>query len=141
MKKRLFVMMTVGLVLFFLLVAATPAPALRMMPVKLRFATVLPPPDQSLASYGVKLWMDEITEKTRGVVTFKTVWGDTLESPAEQMARLEKGDLDLVLTHRWLAPEKFPLGQFESVFRFGPVDPVIVTKAKRQIYEEFPGFR
>ncbi len=56
------------------------------------------------------------------------------------MTLVERGMADAVLTHRWYTPGKLPLGEFEYVFPFGPVDPVIVTKAKRQVFEEFPQF-
>ena len=107
---------------------------------KLRLAAVFPPPTVSLASYATKLWMDEVTKRTGGKVTFQPFWGGALGKPAAHLTLVERGMTDVVLTHRWYTPGKLPLGQFEYVFPFGPVDPVIVTKAKRQIHEEFPQF-
>jgi len=141
MKRNLFLTLTMSLVVLLSLLIATTTLATEMKPIKLRFAAVFPPPAQSLGSYGVQLWMDEITKKTNGKVTFQTFWGGALGKPAEHITLVERGTVDLVLTHRWYTPGKFPLGQFEYVFPFGPVDPLVVTKAKRQIYEEFPDFR
>ena len=43
--------------------------------VVLRFSSVSPPPGQSLDSDGVKWWMDKVTERTKGQVTFEPFWG------------------------------------------------------------------
>ena len=141
MKKNFSLILTIGLVFLLSLAFAVPASAAETKKIKLRLAAVFPPPAQSLGSYGVKLWMDEVTKKTDGQVTFDTFWGGALGKPAEHLTLVERGVADLVLTHRWYTPGKLPLGQFEYVFPFGPVDPLIVTKGKRQVYEEFPDFR
>lgn len=141
MKKNCSLILTMGLVLLLSLAFAMPTLAAEGKAIKLRLAAVFPPPTQSLGSYGVQLWMDEVTKKTNGKVTFQTFWGGALGKPPEHITLVERGMADLVLTHRWYTPGKLPLGQFEYVFPFGPVDPLVVTKAKRQIYEEFPDFR
>jgi len=94
-----------------------------------------------MASLSAQMWMDEITKRTDGKVTFQPYWGGALGKPSEHLSIVEKGVADIVITHRWYTPGKLPLGQFEYVFPFGPPDPVMVTKAKRQIFEEFPGFK
>jgi len=141
MKRNCSLILTMGLVLLLSLAFAIPTLAGETKAIKLRLAAVFPPPAQSLGSYGVQLWMDEVTKKTNGTVTFQTFWGGALGKPPEHITLVERGMADLVLTHRWYTPGKLPLGQFEYVFPFGPVDPLVVTKAKRQIYEEFPDFR
>ena len=109
-------------------------------PIKLRVAGTFPPPAVSMQSSVAKMWMDEVTRKTNGRVTFQAFWGGALGKPQEQITLVEKGMADLVLTNLQFTPGKFPLAQFEYVFPFGPADPVIVTKAKRQVHEEFPEF-
>jgi len=109
-------------------------------PIKLRVAGTFPPPTVSMESAVAKMWMDEVTRKTNGRVTFQTFWGGALGKPQEHITLVEKGMADLVLTNLQFTPGKFPLAQFEYVFPFGPTDPVIVTKAKRRIHNEFPEF-
>ena len=47
---------------------------------------------------------------------------------------------DIGFSNPHYTPGKAPLANFEYVFPFGPCDPVIVTKAKRQVMSEFPEF-
>ncbi len=110
-------------------------------PIKLRFAAVFPPSTVSLVSHSAQLWMDAVTKKTNGRVQFQTFWGCALGSPPEHTSILQKGIADVVLTNLMYTPGKMPLKQYEYAFPFGPVDPVIVTKAKRRIREEFPVFK
>ena len=109
--------------------------------ITLKLAAITPPPGKALASDGVEMWMDKVTKETNGKVKFKAFWGASLTSPKAHMDLVEKGTVDLVLTHRWYSPSKFPLGQFEYVFPFGPTDSAVVSNAKRKIYEEFPAFK
>ena len=109
-------------------------------PMKLRVAGTFPPPSVSMQSYVANLWLEEITRKTEGKITFQTFWGGSLGKPPEHLTLVEKGMADIVLTNAQFTPGKLPLAQFEYVFPFGPADPVIVTKAKRQIHTEFPEF-
>lgn len=118
-----------------------PAAAEEIKPVQLRFAGVFPSPDVSLVGASAQMWMDEVTKRTNGKVTFQTFWGGALGKPAEHLTLVEKGGADVVQSNVQYTPGKFPIGQFEYIFPFGPTDPLIVTKAKRQMYEEFPEFQ
>lgn len=108
--------------------------------ITLRVAGTFPPPTVSMQSSVAKMWMDEVTRKTNGKVKFQVFWGGALGKPQEHVTLAERGMADLVLTNLQFTPGKFPLAQFEYVFPFGPDDAVIVTKAKRKLYEEFPEF-
>ena len=44
-------------------------------PIKLKLASVSAPSGQVLDSDGVQWWMDKVTERTKGRVTFETCWG------------------------------------------------------------------
>ena len=85
--------------------------------------------------------MDKVTEKTKGQVTFQSHWGASLAPPAGHIDLLEKGMVEVILGCRIYTPGKFPLGAFEYIFPFGPLDSHMVLQAKRQLYEEIPGFR
>jgi len=136
MKKAMFILLS----LLVLVSGVQICSAAENEPIKLRFSTSFPPPTVSMVSYTAKLWMEEVTKRTNGQVTFQTFWGGALGKPQEHLTLVQKGVADVVLTNAHFTPGKLPLGQFEYVFPFGPLDPVIVTKAKRKMFEEFPQF-
>jgi TRAP-type C4-dicarboxylate transport system substrate-binding protein len=110
-------------------------------PVKLKLSSVAAGPGQFPNSDAVKWWMDQVSERTKGRVTFQAFWGASLASGPAHIDLLEKGMVEVILGCRIYTPGKFPLGAFEYVFPFGPTDSLMVSQAKRQIYEEVPGFR
>ena len=107
----------------------------------LRVSSVYPPPGQALPSLQLVTWQKMVTERTNGDIKFKNFWGAVLASPPEHLSLVQKGGADVVVSYGWYTPTKLPLQDFDYVFPFGPTDPYIVTKACRQIYEEFPEFR
>jgi TRAP-type transport system periplasmic protein len=112
-----------------------------MKPIKLKFATPFAPPSVSLGGESAQIWMDEVTNRTNGKITFETFWGGCLGKAPEHISLLQKGVIDVGFIYPWWTPGKLPLGVFENAFPFGPVDPVLVYKAKRQMYAEFPHFK
>jgi TRAP-type C4-dicarboxylate transport system substrate-binding protein len=135
---------TLGIVAL-LLTAFMAAPAMRadaaeLKQTVLRFASAWPHPDNSMISTTHKMWMDEVTKRSDGKITFRTSWGGAMGKPAEYLSLVEKGMADVVGTNGHYTPGKLPLAQFEYVFPLGPKDPVTVVKAKRQVMEEFPEF-
>lgn len=133
----------IALFAFLLTAGAATAPAADikdMKPVKLRLASAWPPPTVSLGSHAVLYWMDLVTKRTDGKVTFQAFWGGAMGKPPEYLNLVKTGAADLVFTNGHYTPGYLPLAQFEYVFPFGPTDPMIVTKAKMQMYKEFPQF-
>ncbi|MBE0532342.1 MAG: TRAP transporter substrate-binding protein DctP [Rhodospirillales bacterium] len=104
----------------------------------LRFSSVSPPPGQSLDSDGVKWWMDKVTERTKGAVTFETFWGASLASGPAHIEILQKGMVDVIMGCRIYTPGKTPLGPFLYAIPFGPTDMKMVGRAVRQMHDEFP---
>jgi len=109
--------------------------------ITLKIASVTPPPGKALASDGVKYWIDKVTQRSGGRVTFQEFWGAAVAAPPAHLDLVSKKMVDVVLTHLWYTPGKCPLGNYEYIFPFGPSDPVIVVKTKRKLYEEFPAFK
>lgn len=124
-----------------LAVFVVPLMAKEMKPVRLRASCVFPPPETSLAGKSLVIWEEMVTEATEGAITFKNYWGQTLGKPAEHLSLIQTGAVDVVLSYGWYTPTKLPLQDFDYVFPFGPIDPYIVCKACRELYEEFPCFR
>lgn len=109
-------------------------------PVKLKVASVFPPPAVSMMSELLQTWEDEVTKQTKGAITFENFWGAALGAPAEHIELVKKGTVQIAQTHEWYTPSRFPIGNFEYIFPFGPTDYTIVAKAMRQIRAEFPEF-
>lgn len=123
-----------------LLTAASVSAQAQIAETKFRLASVFPSPEVSLASQAAKMWMDEVTKRSGGKVTFQTHWGGDLGKPPEYLNLVQSGAVDLVVTTALYTPGKLPLENFEYVFPFGPVNAEVVTKAKRTIRKEFPQF-
>ncbi len=117
--------------------AAQPAASVTFTPVKLRFHSFTGPPP-AMHGVGPKWFMDEVTKRTNGAVTFETFWSGSLADPAGQLDLVSSGAVDLELSCVTYWPTKFPFGAFEYAIPFGPIDPVLVTKANRQLFKEFP---
>ena len=109
-------------------------------PAKLKVAGVFPPPEVSMMSEIMKTWQDEVTKRTNGAITFENFWGGALGAPAEHIDLLKNNTVQVAQTHEWYTPSKFPVGNFEYVFPFGPTDYVLVAKAMRKIRAEIPQF-
>jgi TRAP-type C4-dicarboxylate transport system substrate-binding protein len=119
----------------------SPALSAQDKPIKLKLASVSAPSGQVLDSDGVQWWMDKVTERTKGRVTFETFWGSSLAAPIAHLDILQKGMVDIILGCRIYTPGKTPLGPYHYVIPFGPTDMNMVNKATRQMYEEIPAFR
>ena len=109
-------------------------------PIKLKAAGIFPPPTTSLMSDIFKHYCDEVTKRTNGKVQFQFFWGCAMGSPPEHSELVKMGTADIAMYHEWFTPAKFPLGDFEYVFPFGPTDYTILAKANRKIHNEFPEF-
>lgn len=136
MKKNCFLLLCVVLLLSLSLVPAQAAPK-----IILKVATPYPPPESSLASAHLVAWQKMVTDQTGGRVTFKNYYGGALGKPAEHLSLVKTGAVDLVVSYGWYTPKDLPLEDYDYAFPFGPTDPLILTKAMRQIYEEYPQFK
>lgn len=105
-----------------------------------RFGCAFPPPAVSLVSTSFQAWMDEVTAKTDGKVTFKPFWGAALGKPAEHVSLVQKGMVDIIGTNAQYTPGKFPAEQMEYAFAFGPTDPELMVRVRQQMRREFPQF-
>ena len=137
-KKRITI--GLGVLLVFLAVAVLINPVMAKS-VTFRVSSVYPPPETALASRYLVIWEEMVTEKTGGAIKFKNYWGTVLGTPPEHLTLVQTKAVDMVVSYGWYTPTKLPLQDFDYVFPFGPTDPYIITKACRQIYEEFPQFK
>ncbi len=107
-------------------------------PVKLRYASFFP--ENQMMSEIQKVWQQEVTKRTKGLITFENYWGASMGAPMNHLELIKKGTAQVGCMHEWYTPSRFIFGNFEYVFPFGPTDYEIVAKANRQIRAEFPQF-
>jgi TRAP-type C4-dicarboxylate transport system substrate-binding protein len=139
MKKCIYLFVSAVLMMAVCALPVQAAPKMRS--VVLRVATPYPPPESSLATTHLVAWEKMVTQQTGGAVTFKNYYGGALGKSAEHLSLVKTGAVDLVVSYGWYTPKDLPLEDYDYAFPFGPTDPLILTKAMRQIYEEFPQFR
>lgn len=103
---------------------------------KLRFSTLHP--EISHPAKAWKFWMDKVTEKTNGRITFEAYWSSALIGMGEVLDGTGKGWAD-VSTGLWMFdPGKVPLGSFDTNFFFNDPNPATQSKIKRQMFAEIP---
>lgn len=139
MKKSILLISCVLLVVAAFTIHAFAAET--MKPVTLKVSTSFTPPETNLGTTHLVAWQKMVTDQTGGAVTFKNFFGGSLGKPAEQLSLVKTGAVDMVITWGWYTLKDLPLEDYDYAFPFGPTDPLILTKAMRQIYEEFPQFK
>ncbi len=138
-KPRLLLLAALALVACMLL-APLSGQAAEFAPVRYKVHTHVAPPPSAQGT--CLMWfLEEVTKRTNGAVTFQVFWSSSLAKPAGQLELVEKNTVQIALTSMLYFPSRFIIGHFEYSFPFGPVDPILVTKAKRQIFDEFPAKR
>ncbi|MBM4330326.1 MAG: hypothetical protein FJ117_03705 [Deltaproteobacteria bacterium] len=91
-------------------------------PVKLKWAAVMASPGVSPSGDIAKSFQEEVTNRTKGAITFESFWGASMGAPAEHIEMLKNNVVQITQTHQWYTPTKMPFGDFEFVFPFGPTD-------------------
>jgi len=142
MKRNLF---TRSLILFLgvlVILALTGQETAFAQKMKLKAASIYPSPDLPMhMGISFQLWMEEVTKRTKGDITFETLWGATLGPGSEHIELLRKGTVDVAQTFAWYTPGRFPLGSYTYVFPFTPTDPLLIVKANRKMKARFPQLR
>lgn len=70
--------------------------------------------ETGISPIATKAWMDEVTEKTDGKVTFETFYGASLIPAAELVSGLSSGLADIGFITPALAPDQLPVSQWMS---------------------------
>ena len=130
---------TIGLIMLMCMVlVAMPNSSDAAAKYTFKFASIYPPPDIAMEAEAAQYWMDQVTKHSNGAIVFKPFWGASLSAPPATVDLIKNGVVQAGQSFYWYTPGRFPIGEFEYVFPFGPPDPVIVAKALRQIRSEFP---
>jgi len=103
---------------------------------KLKFASVYP--STGLQGHRDTFFMDYVTDKTGGAITWETFWGGSLSDPRGHADQVIKGIADVVDTSPLYTPGFFPDAPFAFAFPFNPTSPHISGGAFRQMSDEFP---
>jgi len=109
----------------------------KMTSVKLKVSGALPPPSVNMKSELLELWEKEVTKRTNGAITFENYWGGALGAPAEHIELLKNGSVQVAQTDEWYTPGKFPIGDFQFIFPFGPSDRKVLLEGNRRMRKEF----
>ena len=99
------------------------------------------PPPPAASGIGTQWFIDEVKKRSDGRIDFQIFWSSSLAPPKGQLELIQRGAVDIQKTCTLYFPGKFVISHFEYSFPFNPTDPVLVTKAKRKIYEEFEAKR
>ena len=120
MKKKAFFSVLIFAMILILAAALPLTAGAAEKNIKLRLSSVAAGPGQFPNSDSVKWWMDKVTEKTKGQVTFQSHWGASLAPPAGHIDLLEKGMVEIILGCRIYTPENSP---WEPLNIFSPSGP------------------
>jgi len=119
---------------------ATTSAAPTAAPIKVTFTSAYaPPPD--LSGTAMKWFMDEMTERSGGSITFEVYWGGALGKAMEHLDMIGTGVADMGCCPLGGWASRAPCYDFEYAFPFGPTDPEIVTETWITVHNEFPCFQ
>jgi len=97
-----------------------------------------PAPTSNPDSLAEQRWMDLVTERTNGRLTFDVSWGGALGDVMESLEITRSRVVDLGLSVQEGAhPAEFPLCSFLYALPFGPDDPEVVLNAMWRVYDEY----
>lgn len=114
--------------------ASTPA----VKPIELTLSSAFVP---GSSDHARSTWfMNEVTKRTKGQITFKSYWGGALAAPAAQLDLARKGVVDIICTSLGYWPGIFPFAGFSFSFPFSSEDPSIVGTALRRTMASFPQY-
>jgi len=84
-------------------------------------------------------FLDEVTERSGGQITFATHWGGALGTVAEHLALVRDRTVEMVEIPLGANPKELPLtSSFEGGASFGPTDAVVYSKVERMVLDKFP---
>lgn len=118
---------------------ATPAPQAEQQTFKLKYTSSYPPPPYLDSTSEVR-WMELVTERSNGRITFEQFYGGALGGANETFPLVRSGGADVGAVAYGNSPTEFPFYGWEFATPFGPTDPEITLKAARDLWAAFPQF-
>jgi TRAP-type C4-dicarboxylate transport system substrate-binding protein len=85
-------------------------------------------------------WMDMVTKRSNGRITFQPFFGGALGGPGETFRLVSSGAADCGAVAYGAHPAEFPLYGWEFVFPFGPPNPKWAIRAANELWNAFPQF-
>jgi len=92
------------------------------------------------SSMDQKWFIDEVTKRTNGRISFKEYWAAALVPAKEHLDAAKTGTIDLVRICFLYWPSNFPLNALPYMFPFANRDPDMGRRVMRKMYKEFPQF-
>jgi len=87
-----------------------------------------------------KWFIDEVTKRTNGRISFKEYWAAALVPAKEHLDATKTGTIDLTRICFLYWPSNFPLNALPYMFPFANREPVMGQRVMRKMYKEFPQF-
>ena len=131
-QKRILTLLFVLILMSALIVPGCAAPT----PTQLRFAC--PIGEASSVAIYQRFWLDEVTKRTNGEITFEEFWGGTLVSAAEALDAPSTRVVDVGFGLGTYASGKVPLQNYSYAIPFNNPDMAIQAKLNREMRERLP---
>jgi len=92
------------------------------------------------SSLDQKWFIDEVTKRTNGRISFKQYWAAALVPAKEHLDAAKTGTIDLTRICFLYWPSHFPLNALPYMFPFANREPDMGQRVMRKMYREFPQF-
>jgi len=92
------------------------------------------------SSLDQKWFIDEVTKRTNGQISFKEYWAASLVPAKEHLDAAKTGTIDLTRICFLYWPSNFPLNALPYMFPFASREPDVGQRVMRRMYKEFPQF-
>jgi TRAP-type transport system periplasmic protein len=138
MKKLGFYALGIGFVLALVGIMSMAVPA-QAQTFKLRYTSAYPPPPYPDSAMEQK-WMDMVTQRSNGRITWEAFFGGALGGPNETFRLVSSGAADAGAVAYGVHSAEFPLYSWEFCFPFGPPDPKAAIRATNELWNAFPHF-
>jgi TRAP-type C4-dicarboxylate transport system substrate-binding protein len=92
------------------------------------------------SSLDQKWFIDEVTKRSKGRISFKEYWAAALVPAKEHLDATKTGTIDLTRICFLYWPSNFPLNALPYMFPFANREPDMGQRVMRKMYREFPQF-
>lgn len=95
-------------------------------------------PSGSFTNKMLEWFVEEVTERSGGNITFETYWGGSLLKGGEALEGLQHGVTDFGVIAPAYTPGKVPVAYSNYAFPFAPRKAAVMADIVWQLYEDFP---
>lgn len=96
--------------------------------------------EDTAKAHDLKIFMDLVTEKSGGSITFTEYWDASLGKATDNLSTLGTGIADVGTVCTLYTPSQLPLSQITYCVPFAPSDPDMASQLMYKISEKYPEF-